>query len=431
MSEDRTTPERVAGVPVRAVVVRDLDEPSRWAYGHDVIRVGTAEDNDLVLEDPTVSRFHAEVSRHGDRFRVRDRSSTNGTTIGPVWLRDAEVEVVPGTTMVLGRCRLVLEDGPVESRVLGPEALGALRARSAPMRALLAELPRLAQTDSTVLLLGESGTGKELLARSLHDLSSRRDRPMVTVDCGAVTPTLLASELFGHERGAFTGADRRHVGAFERASGGTLFLDEIGELDAASQAALLGALERRRIRRVGGRDELQVDVRVLAATNVDLYRKVNEGAFRLDLYYRLAVLVVRIPPLRERREDIPLLVEHFLRDVGVEGGLEQHVDREALRRLCERSWQGNVRELRNVVEALIATGRIPDPPSVERASGGEAPTATRPYREARARVVEAFERTYLTALLERTQGNVRAAAREARMDRSHLIDLLARHRIDR
>jgi DNA-binding NtrC family response regulator len=271
-----------------------------------------------------------------------------------------------------------------------------------------------------VLVIGESGTGKERVAEALHALSPRKAAPLVTVDCGALPSALLASELFGHERGAFTGADRTHPGAFERAAKGTLFLDEIGELPAADQASLLGVLERKRFRRVGGTSELELGARVIAATNRDLRAEVNTGRFRPDLYHRLAVVSLRIPPLRDRSEDIPLLVEHFARELGADGSIEQLFGSEQLARWRRGPWPGNVRELRNAIEAALLVGIAPSEAIVT------SDTGLPPYKDARARLLADFERDYLSRLLAEAGGNVSAAARLAKMDRSHLIDLLRR-----
>jgi DNA-binding NtrC family response regulator len=289
-----------------------------------------------------------------------------------------------------------------------------------------------------VLIVGESGTGKERVAEALHARSSRARSPLVTIDCGALSSSLLASELFGHERGAFTGADRLHRGAFERAQDGTVFLDEIGELPAADQSALLGVLERRRFRRVGGSTDLELEARVIAATNRDLRAEVNTGRFRQDLYHRLAVVVLRLAPLRERRDDIPVLVEHFARELGAtapnEGAngasIEAVFGADQLACWHKHPWPGNVRELRNAVEAALVVG-----PQLGGEPAGAAPHAPvvdehgelLPYKDQRAAVVREFERGYLTQLLAQAGGNVSAAARIAKMDRSHLIDLLHRH----
>jgi DNA-binding NtrC family response regulator len=303
----------------------------------------------------------------------------------------------------------------------------------------MAQVARAAHSDISVLVTGESGTGKELIARALHDLGPRQGRPFVTVDCGALPPTLIGSELFGHERGAFTGADRAHVGAFEAAHGGTLFLDELGELPPALQATLLGVLERRVVRRLGSRTDTPIDVRVVAATHRDLRAEVNAGTFRLDLYYRLAVVTLHAPPLRERPDDIPLLVEHFLRDAGWDQPVAALISPAAMQALTSLHLAGNVRELRNLVEAAVVMGepalREPAPGEVASASPVDAAQAASlradlalPYKDARAGLLDAFERAYLDALLARAGGNVSAAARLGRLTRSHLTELIARHR---
>ncbi|MDQ3037834.1 MAG: sigma-54 dependent transcriptional regulator, partial [Myxococcota bacterium] len=305
---------------------------------------------------------------------------------------------------------------------------------------------RAAATEAPVLLVGESGTGKEVVARALHDRGPRASEPFVVVDCGALTPTLVASELFGHERGAFTGADRQHTGALEQAHGGTLFLDEIGELPRELQSVLLGALERRAFRRVGGRAEVQVDVRLIAATNRDLRSEVNGGSFRLDLYYRLAVLQLELPALRDRPADVPLLLEHFLRELGYRGDVAQLFPDDAMRALLEHRWPGNVRELRNVAQATLALGLDSllhnglgrdacGDAAAARAGSAESSDPmslpigelfAMPFKEARQQALGSFETRYLGHLLERTSGNVSQAAREAGLDRSYLFSLLRR-----
>jgi DNA-binding NtrC family response regulator len=283
----------------------------------------------------------------------------------------------------------------------------------------------------SALIIGESGTGKELAARALHEASPRSEKPFVVVDCASIVPTLVGSELFGHERGAFTGADRMHVGAFERAQGGTLFLDEIGELPLAIQPSLLGALERRRIKRVGGKDDIAVDVRVVSATHRDLRADVNAGRFRLDLYYRLAVVIVELPPLRERRNDVRMLVEHFVRESGETRPIDEAVPRGLLEALETHRFPGNVRELRNLVEAALATGENPILDAV--APSGAGPLLDRvldaPYGAAREAVLAEFEERYLSHLLARSDNNVSKASRVAQMDRSHLTSLLRRRKM--
>ncbi len=395
--------------------------------------MGSAPGNDLALTDGTVSRFHLEIVRRADRIVIVDHRSKNGTRVGPVSLCGAEACVDPGATIAIGETRLLVSEGPVVTLELGAAGgFGGVLGRAPAVRRLAANLEKLAQKDASVLLVGESGSGKEVAARALHDASPRRDRPFVTLDCGAVSPTLFVSEIMGHERGAFTGAESTRVGAFERAHGGTLLLDEIGELPLEQQSTLLGALERRAVRRLAGKSEIPVDVRVLAATNRDLKGAVNAGTFRLDLYFRLAVVTLHVPPLRERAEDVPLLVEHFLREEGETGALGEHFSREKLAELAAHDWPGNVRELRNFVQATLAIGEAPPiaalgaPESAASTTWSEATLDLR-YRDARRKVTDEFEAAYLRRLLQRGGGNVREAARIAQMDRSYLIELLSRH----
>jgi transcriptional regulator with GAF, ATPase, and Fis domain len=311
-------------------VVEGADRGRRHVADAECITVGTAVGNDLVLADPTVSRFHLELERAASGIRVVDHDSTNGTLFEGARLTRAVVPL--GAVLLLGNTRIRLTEGERLTLPLhGEDELAGLIGRTPVMRRLMARIERAAESDVPALIVGESGTGKELVARAIHERGSRGARPFVTVDCGALAPALVASELFGHERGAFTGAERQHIGAFERADGGTLFLDEVGELSTTLQPALLGALERNRFRRVGGREDVEVDVRVVCATNRDLRGEVNQGRFRLDLYYRLAVVVLRVPPLRERLEDVPILVEHFLHAAGATEPLDQVLGPEARR----------------------------------------------------------------------------------------------------
>jgi DNA-binding NtrC family response regulator len=428
-------------LPVRSVHAAVLEGPdtSQEKGSADSLSVGTASGNDLVLTDTSVSRYHLEVTRKPNGFLLVDCGSTNGTFVGPVRVERAIIP--PGTVVKIGRSTVRFGDGESATVEMHRQnQLGELRGTSPVMRRLMAQIERAARTRSSVLLVGESGTGKELIARAIHEAESPdRDRPMVTVDCGALSSSLVASELFGHERGAFTGADRQYAGAFERATGGTLFLDEIGELPVDLQSNLLGALERRRFRRVGGRQEINVDIRVLGATNRDLRAEVNAGKFRLDLYYRLSVITLKVPPLRDRPEDLPLLIEGFLRETGCDDPLTNYFSPEKMAELSAYFWPGNVRELRNLVEATVALGESPALVNAQAAprDAGSAPAGAgvdlgddrRSYREARAAVLRDFEAPFLRRLFDRCKGNVSQAAREARMDRSHLITLLARHNI--
>lgn len=433
--ETKTVPKKLGGYPVRAVhveVVAGRDTGKRVAGGapdgSERIRIGTAEGNDLVLGDPTVSRFHVEIVRRADRLLIIDHRSTNGTRIGAVTLRGAECEIAPGVSIMIGETTLSIAEGPVVMLELGSSAgFGGVLGRSPSIRRLTASLERLAEKNAPVLLVGESGVGKEVAARALHEGGSRRSGPFVTLDCGAIAPSLFVGELMGHERGAFTGADLARPGVFERAHGGTLLLDEIGELPLEHQSALLGLLERRKVRRLGGRDEVGFDARVVAATNRDLKAAVNAGTFRLDLYFRLAVVTLHVPPLRDRVEDIPVLVDSFFRE---EGATSAPFSKEKLAELARHEWPGNVRELKNFVLATLATGEAPSIEAADKlGQKNTSPSAALdgPYRQARRELLEGFELAYLRRLLERSQGNVREAARIAEMDRSYLIELLSRH----
>jgi DNA-binding NtrC family response regulator len=445
MELKETLPRQSRGLPVtslRVDIVEGLDAGAEQTAEDDTLTIGSAPGNDLVLRDPTVSRYHVELRRVAHGISVTDLDSTNGTFVDGVRLRQG---VVPaGRVLLLGATKVRLANAAdVVVSVHEGDDLRGLRGQTALMQRLMARIERASQSDKPVLVVGESGTGKELCARALHDLGPHARGPFETVDCGALSPNLVASELFGHERGAFTSADRQHIGAFERAQGGTIFLDEIGELAPDLQTALLGVLERRRFRRVGGRVDIPCSVRVVAATNRDLRAEVNRGAFRLDLYYRLAVVVLALPPLRERPEDIPLLIDHFLRESGHAGPAEALFSAEALARMRAHDWPGNVRELRNVIESSVAMGEPPELPEARLPSttelpqaGGDAPAGDfieslldLNYKTARDRLLRRFEAQYLERLLARAKGNVSQAAREAKMDRSHLTDLIARHNL--
>ncbi|MBK8999251.1 MAG: sigma 54-dependent Fis family transcriptional regulator [Myxococcales bacterium] len=424
-----------ARVEVRTLAVEVISGPDAGARAEadtERMTIGSADGNVLVLQDPTVSRFHLELARTERGVVVTDLESTNGTFAGP--LRIFHGVVPPETQLSLGRSVLRVFDGAGTTvEVHAGDRFGDLLGATPAMRRLMAQVTRVASVPVAVLLIGESGTGKELVARALHEHSPRKDGPLVVVDSGALAPGVVMSELFGHERGAFTGAERTHVGAFERAHGGTLFLDEVGELPADLQPQLLGALERRKFRRVGGREDISVDVRVVAATNRDLRAEVNSGRFRLDLYHRLAVVEMRLPPLRERVEDIPLLVRQFLTECGHDGPIEDVVSKEALEALATYRWPGNVRELKNWVEATVAMGEAPDlggnGVASARGDGSDEAHLALPYKDARNAVLERFEHQYLARLIAATDGNVSEASRRAKMDRSYLIKLLQRHRL--
>jgi DNA-binding NtrC family response regulator len=391
------------------------------------LTIGTAEGNDLRLTDPSVSRHHCVIESTPAGARLRDLGSTNGTVVGSC--RVDSGLLAPGTTLTLGDTDIVFErlSGEITEAVAREELFGPFIGSSVAVRRLFALLPRLAASDSTVLIEGETGTGKSLLAEAIHQQSGRAAEPFVVVDCSAIAPTLVESELFGHERGAFTGAHQSRIGYFEAASGGTVFLDEIGELPVELQPKLLRVLEERVVRRVGARDPIRVDVRVIAATNRDLRQEVNRGTFRSDLWYRLATVKLTIPPLRERPEDIPRLVEHFWSELA--GPTGPRPPRDLVERLARLRWPGNVRELRSAVERAIL---FDDPAPLHDLDQGDAAVvadARQPFRAAKARATAQWEHAYLGALIHAHGGNISRAARAARMNRNHLRELLVRHRI--
>jgi DNA-binding NtrC family response regulator len=297
------------------------------------------------------------------------------------------------------------------------------------MRKVFETIKKVSETDLTVLIRGESGTGKELVAQALHHRSQRGDRPFVAVNCAAISRELVESELFGHEKGAFTGADARRIGRFEAAAGGTIFLDEIGDMPLETQAKVLRVLQERMLERVGGNQPIPIDVRVVAATHRDLEKEVEDGRFREDLYYRLRVVQIDLPPLRERSEDIPALVDRFLGNLAERHGREKmRISSDALNALIRHEWPGNVRELRNVVEqaAVLAT-----PPEIQPSdlslmrkkskSGIEAiPEEGVSFAEAKRRAVEEFERSYLLRALRENDGNISRTAEAIGMVRQSL-----------
>jgi DNA-binding NtrC family response regulator len=316
-------------------------------------------------------------------------------------------------------------------------AFGDMLGQSPAMQAVFDTIEQVAVTDVDVLITGETGTGKELVARSIHQGSARRERRFVPVDCGAIPEDLLESEFFGHERGAFTGAHARSLGLLEFAHRGTFFLDEVGQLPPKLQAKLLRTLQERRVRRVGGTEEVEVNVRVLAATSLDLAEEVRANRFRSDLFYRINVALIRLPSLRERMEDIPLLISHFgaryAREMEREG---IELDTSALEVLCGYAWPGNVRELQNVLKRTIAMSRrdtitSDDLPEALVASAATPPSGCLPgFFKLRDQYVSAFEKDYLGRLLLTCRGNISQAALEARLPRGTFYRLLNRHGLD-
>jgi DNA-binding NtrC family response regulator len=415
VSESGTEPfgEARAFVTQFRLVVDGGERP--FVSSSDRAVIGTHESCDVVLGDRTVSRFHCEITVRDGRARIRDLDSKNGTLVDGVAVLESFLH--DGARLTLGqtKMRFHIGGGEVAIPLSRIGQFGLLVGRSAEMRHVFALLEQAAQSKATLLLEGETGTGKEAAAESVHRRSSRREQPFVVVDCSALPPDLLESELFGHEKGAFTGASARRVGAFEAAHGGTVFLDEVGELGTELQPKLLRVLERGEIKRIGSDRYKQIDTRIIAATHRNLRSDVNAKRFRSDLYYRLAVIVVTLPPLRDRVEDLPVLVEHLLASLGGAARPEAARMRTPafLAEIAAHRWPGNVRELRNYVErGLALSGTSSEPVG--------APVS---YKEAK----ERWERAYVEELMRAADGNVAAAAREARLDRAAFYRLLWRH----
>jgi len=404
----------------------------------DVCRIGSHPSNALTLEDPAVSGFHCRIVPDELGWRVEDAGSTNGTFLAGLRINSALLP--PDAKLEIGHSVLRIRAAEKAARDLVPmmPQFGALTGTGKAMRKLFALLEKVALSDINCFIHGESGTGKELVATEIVQRGDRADKPFVVVDCGAISPSIIESELFGHVRGAFTGADRDRLGAFEAADGGTVFLDEIGELPLAVQPKLLRALEQREIRRVGETMSRKVNVRVISATNRDLEREVNRGSFRGDLYFRLAVITVRVPALRERREDLAYLIKAFLEQMGAETS-EHLFPPQVIEELANHEWPGNVRELRNYVErsVVLQTARMslaPPPPSSMSGGmgGGGGPRTSEvdvriPFKVAKDALIEQFERTYLRGILEAAGGNMTKAARMAGIDRMYLHRLVQKH----
>ena len=408
----------------------------------DTVRVGSHEGNEIVLGDPLVSRFHCRIERGPRAWRLVDQDSLNGTRIGGVTIRDGDLPL-PECRLEIGDSVVVVSEAPSAERIelLDQASFGELYGASLPMRRLFATLDRVCASEANVLVEGPSGTGKELVATEIVRRGPRRRQPVVIVDCSAIAPSVLESELFGHVRGAFTGADRDRIGAFESAEGGTIFLDEIGELPLEMQPKLLRALEAGEIRRVGETKPRKIDVRVVAATNRRLEREVNHGRFREDLYFRLSVVTVRVPPLRERLDDLEILVRAILDSLDARSSAHLFTP-ELFAEMRRYDWPGNVRELRNFVERTVILRHaerheptLASPPAgpLSRPQEYLGPISStgidleRSFKDGKESLVADYERRYLHALMEWAGGNVTKAAKKARIDRMSLYRLMQRH----
>ncbi len=436
------------------------------------VSVGAMSDNDVVVNDQTASRYHAKIVQEDSGYVLIDLRSTNGSFVNKVRIREAFL--APGTTIAIGQTRFLFNAKEQEVNIVpsSSDRCGDIIGGNKGMRQLYSILEKIAPTATTIVIEGETGTGKEVVAQSIHKLSPRAKGPIIIFDCGAVPPNLIESELFGHEKGSFTGAVMTRQGLFEMADGGTLFLDELGELPIDLQPKLLRVLENREVRRVGSSKSTKVDVRIIAATNRNLEEEVKLGNFRQDLFYRLSVVRVCLPALRERTDDIGLLVSHFLenqrynqRPDGTKRA--RGISPTALQVLTGYNWPGNVRELLNVIERAVSfcENEIIEPqdlpehllnsqtlppvspyqPPEEAAYVGtpgvslrsEAPqpptelvSGDITFKDAKEKWVSAFERDYIVSLLKRHDGNISHAARESDIDRKYFRKLMKKYDIE-
>jgi transcriptional regulator with GAF, ATPase, and Fis domain len=423
----------------KLVVVSGPDRGRQLELGDKPLIVGKLDSCDLPLTDGAVSRQHVELTVVPDGLRVRDLESKNGS-----YYQGAQFTTIViglGASIKIGATELLVvsPDEKLPLEIWEDERFGDLLGASVAMRRVFALIARFAQSDAPVLIRGETGTGKELVAAAIHARSSRAGQPFVVGDLAAMTGSLMESELFGHVRGAFTGADRDRRGLFAEAGKGTLFLDEIGELELADQPRLLRALDQKQFRPVGGTAYTPIDARVVAATNRDLAAEVAAGRFREDLYHRLAVLCIEIPPLRVRRDDVRLLAKHFVEDTARKLGVAPPPIPPALNAvIAEHDWPGNIRQLRNVMERAV-TLTTPGTPLDAATLGlhtSELDTSRAatvdvnvPFHDAKSRLIDAWERDYVTALLAKANGNVTIAARVAGVSRMSLYALIEKHRV--
>lgn len=422
----------IEGPDVGVRIRLDPTRPSR-------VLIGTSAACDARLTDPGVSRRHAAVEVDGRRMRIVDLGSTNGTIVDGVMIGEAYLR--GGETVRMGGTALRVDEGPIQSSMTLTKQtnFGRVIGSSIAMRRLYPLCQKLAQADVPVVIEGETGTGKEALAEALHDGGARAHQPFVVFDCTAVAPNLIESELFGHERGAFTGSVGTRKGVFERANGGTLLIDEIGDLPLELQPKLLRSIERSEVTRMGGQQAMRVDIRILAATRRNLDQETHQGRFRDDLFHRIAVTRIELPPLRRRHGDITMLARHF---ATAAGAAPDALTSALLARWEAYDWPGNVRELRNAVSRWIALGDLAETyPSPTEDSSTQSRAAAHgsgddiarivvqelPLAEARQHAIDAFERRYLDHLLDTHDGNVTRAAAAAGVARRHLQRLKARH----
>ena len=406
----------------------------------DVFTIGSDTHNDLVLNDSTISRRHCEIRTGPQGHVIQDMGSTNGTVVQGVKVTKAFLE--QGTEFQLGATRLVfcpLQES-MKYTLSKNNAFGDLIGRSVQMRRVFYVAESYSPSDVTILIEGETGTGKEVLAEQIHRHSKRKDKPFIVIDCAALARELVESELFGHTKGAFTGASTDRIGAFEHADGGTVFLDEIGELSPELQPKLLRVIERKEIKRLGSNKVKHIDVRIICATNRRLENEVNANRFREDLYYRISVVRAELPPLRDRFEDIPDLTRKFLQDFHGADSIDQVINFEKTMEMYRRhDWPGNVRELRNLIEvafygpkrpvdlsSFLSFGRTR---SEEQSNQAMPDVSDRPFKDAKQDLIRDFEMAYIKNILQKNEGNVSKAARSAQIERAYLQRLIRKYNL--
>ena len=410
----------------RFVVTRGKDKGKAIVLQKPLVTIGTLPENDLVLTDPTVSRHHAVVEEKADGYVLRDLSSTNGTFLEGARIREGYLAA--GSAIRLGETDITFS--PLEERIetvqSSADRFGDLIGPSLPMREIFGILERVAPTDIAVLIQGETGTGKELAARAIHNSSRRADKPFVVFDCGAVAPNLIESELFGHEKGAFTDAVKSRQGAIELTDGGTLFLDEIGELTPVLQPKLLRALDQHEVKRVGADQAVKVNVRVVAATNRDLEKEIKAGRFREDLFYRLSAVSVSLPPLRKHKDDIEPIAEHLLTGISADTGKRlQGLSPEAAEALRSYPWPGNVRELKNVLgrAAVLSDGNRIEVKDLFLSQGKKTDT----LEGLSGKTLEEIEKAAIHATLKSVSGNKTEAAKVLAIAYSTLYEKMKKY----
>ncbi len=427
-----------------ATVIEGPDLGLAFPLSDRALKVGKGKECDVVLTDRAVSRVHLELSLVGSAVRVRDLGSTNGTFIGKT--RVIESVVPAGTVLSLGQTRLHLrgDDAPDVVTPSVADHFGEMWGVSVAMRQIFAVLERVSPKDISLLVDGETGTGKELVARAVHSHSARKNGSFIVLDCSAVAPELIESQLFGHRRGSFTGAMQDRPGVFESARGGTLFLDELDSLPLDLQPKLLRVIESRTVVRLGEYDSRPVDVRIVAACGRSPEESVARGELRRDLYFRLAVVRLTLPSLRDRLDDLPLLAQKTLDRIGARGVVVE--DGPALQRLRRHPWMGNIRELRNVLERAlllapagatsleqlalrlspVLAGQVQEKEEAPRWPGVD---MAQPFKEAKDHAMGLFEREYLRVALQRNGANLSRTARDVGLTRHHLRKLLREHRL--